>query len=179
MTQFKAIDPKVEVSGAAVLSVVEGMEAFKGTALDILAKHGIVDPKKEGWYLQQSWLDAFREISDGIGPATLRRIGSKIPETALWPPEIKTMEDALASIDVAYHMNHQKGDIGHYRFEKSGKRSGWFLCDNPYPCAFDFGIIKATAYRFSAKDAIPVVKHDDTQPCRQKGGESCTYLISW
>ena len=179
MTQFKAINPKVEVSGAAVLSVVEGIEAFKKTALEILAKHGIADPKKEGWYLQQSWLDAFREISEKIGPATLRRIGTKIPETAMWPSEIKTVEEALASIDVAYHMNHQGGEIGHYRFEKTGKKSGRFLCDNPYPCAFDFGIIKATARRFAGKDAIPVVKHDDTQPCRAKGGESCTYLISW
>lgn len=179
MTQFKAINPKVEVSGAAVLSVVQGMETFRKAALDILAKHGIADPKKEGWYLQQSWLDAFQEISEKIGPATLRRIGSKIPETANWPPEIKTIEDALASIDVAYHMNHRGGEIGHYRFEITGKRSSQFLCDNPYPCDFDCGIIRATVKRFGGKDAMPVVKHDDTHPCRQKGGESCTYLVSW
>jgi len=179
VTQFEAVSPKVEVNGAAVLSVVEGMETFKGTALDILARHGINNPQKEGWYLQQSFLDAFQEIAEKIGPVTLQRIGSKIPETANWPPKIRTIEEALASIDVAYHINHRGGELGRYRFEKTGKKSGLILCDNPYPCAFDFGIIKATAYRFGGKDAMPVVKHDDHQPCRQKGGESCTYIISW
>jgi hypothetical protein len=179
VTQFEAVSPKVEVNGAAVLSVVEGMDTFKKTALDILARHEINNPKKERWYLQQSFLDAFQEIAEKIGPVTLQRIGSKIPETANWPPKIRTIEEALASIDVAYHINHRGGELGRYRFEKTGKKSGRFVCDNPYPCAFDFGIIKATAYRFGGKDAMPVVKHDDTQPCRQKGGESCTYIISW
>ncbi|MCX5859478.1 MAG: hypothetical protein NT056_06225 [Proteobacteria bacterium] len=179
MTQFQAVSPKVEVNGAAVLSVVEGMDTFKKTALDILARHGINNPKKERWYLQQSFLDAFREIAEKIGPVTLKRIGSKIPQTATWPPKIKTVEEALASIDVAYHINHRGGEIGRYRFEKTGKSSGLILCDNPYPCPFDFGLIQATARSFAGKDIIPMVRHDDHQPCRQKGGESCTYLISW
>ena len=179
MAQFKAIAPNVEVCGAAVLSVVEGMEEFHSTALEILAKHGIKNPTKESWYQQQDWLDAFRMISEKIGPATLKAIGNKIPQTALWPPDIKTIEEALASIDVAYHLNHRGGEIGHYRFEKIRENSGRMFCDNPYPCVFDAGIIKSTAVRFSPDDMIVIVLHDDQKPCRQKGAESCTYLISW
>lgn len=179
MAQFKAITANVEVCGAAVLSVAEGMEEFRSIALEILAKHRIHNPTKESWHKQQDWLDAFRLIAEKIGPSTLKAIGSKIPQTALWPPDINTIEEALASIDVAYHLNHRGGEIGHYRFEKTRERSGQMLCDNPYPCAFDAGIIKSTAVRFAPDDVIVIVRHDDKKPCRQKGADSCTYLISW
>jgi hypothetical protein len=179
MAQFKAIVPGVEVCGAAVLSVVEGMDLSQLVALRVLKAHGIVSPKKDSWHSQQAWLDAFQEIAKKVGPATLRRIGTKIPETALWPPAVHTIEDALASIDVAYHMNHRGGEIGHYSFQKTGEESGTMVCGNPYPCAFDSGIIEATARMFAPKGVVTSVKHDDSQPCRQKGGESCTYLITW
>jgi hypothetical protein len=185
--QFKAITPGVEVSGAAVLSVIEGMsrcsdldlmESFRKMAIRMLTKHGIVEPQKDKWYLQQAWLDAFKEISEEIGPATLKMIGEKIPDTALWPSDIETIHEGLASIDVAYHMNHRGGEIGHYIYSSTGKKSGKMVCNNPYPCDFDLGIIKATARRFSPKGITAVVGHDDAGPCRKKGGESCTYRIS-
>jgi len=186
--QFKAREPGVQVSGAAVLSIVEGMmhnsdsslrESLRSMALRMLAKHGIHDIRKDEWYPHQAWLDAFREISEHIGSATLRTIGEKIPETALWPSDIEKIEEGLSSIDVAYHMNHRGGEIGHYRFSATGTRSGKMVCDNPYPCAFDLGIIKATARRFTPKGTVVIVEHDDSEPCRNKGGESCTYRISW
>ena len=179
MVQFKAIVPWVEVNGAAVLSVIEGMEQFRNKALKILEKHGISDPKRDRWYSQQAWLDAFREISEQIGPATLEAIGKKIPDTALWPPNVNTIEEALASIDIAYHYNHRRGEIGNYRFEKTGETSATVTCDNPYPCAFDLGIIKATAAKFASGRVIPSVREDSSRPCRRKGGNSCTYIVTW
>lgn len=179
MPQFKAIVPWVEVKGAAVLSFLEGMGGFRNRALLILERHGIPDPKEDKWYPQQAWLDAFKEISEHIGQATLEAIGKKIPDTAVWPPEVKSLEDSLASIDIAYHLNHRGGEIGHYRFEKTGGTSARIVCDNPYPCSFDLGIIKATATKFASGKVIPTVKHDDSHPCRRKGGNSCTYNITW
>lgn len=179
MAQFKAIVPGVEVCGAAVLSVVEGMDLARTMALRILKAHGITDPTKESWHSQQAWLDAFKEIAENVGPATLRRIGTMIPETALWPPTVRTVADALASIDVAYHMNHRGGEIGHYAFRKTGVKSGEMVCGNPYPCEFDFGIVEATARKFAPPGVPTFVKHDDSQPCRRKGADSCTYRITW
>jgi hypothetical protein len=179
MAQFIAIVPGVEVCGAAVLSVVEGMDLSKAMALRILKAHGITDPTTETWHSQQAWLDSFKEIAEKVGPATLRRIGTKIPETALWPPTVRTVEDALASIDVAYHMNHRGGEIGHYAFQKTGDKSGKMVCGNPYPCEFDFGIVENTARMFAPPGVPAFVKHDDSQPCRKKGADSCTYRITW
>ncbi len=185
--QFKAIEPGVEVSGAAVLSVIEGMtrcsecelmDSFRRMAVKILAKHGIDNPRKHKWYPQQSWLDSFKDISEEIGPGTLKMIGEKIPLTAIWPAEIETLADGLSSIDVAYHMNHRGGEIGHYKYSPTSPKTGVMVCDNPYPCDFDIGIIKATARKFAPEGSKIVVQHDTLKPCRKRNGDSCTYNIT-
>ena len=51
--QFRAFEEGIEVSGRAVMSVVEGMGVFRETALRILEDHGIKDPDPDEWYMQQ------------------------------------------------------------------------------------------------------------------------------
>jgi len=179
VAQFVAFSPAVEVNGQTVLAVVAGMGAFKDIAHEILTDKGIVDPQPGEWYSQQSWLDAYKDVAEKLGAKTLTQIGKSIPENADFPPDIDTIEKALASIDVAYHMNHRGGEIGHYNYTQVDEKSGKIVCDNPYPCDFDFGIITAMARRFSPQGVFADVSHDDTQPCRKKGAETCTYMISW
>ncbi len=179
MTQFRAFSSGVEVNGETVLSVVAGLKKVQETSLKILADNGIVDPQPGQWYPQQAWLNAFKSISNGMGPAALRAIGQQIPVNAQWPPDVDTVEKALASIDVAYHMNHRGGEIGFYHFESVGYRSGKMTCQNPYPSDFDLGIIEATARRFAPEGTYPVVRLDEMAPSRKKGGDACTYWVSW
>jgi hypothetical protein len=180
MAQFIALSPDVEVNGETVYAVVDGMGTFKSVALEILAENGIVDPQPGVWYPQQKWLNAFRKISAVLGANTLFNIGLKIPENANFPPEIQTIEQALKAIDVAYHMNHRNGEIGEYRYQCIGHKSAKMICPNPYPCAFDRGIITSMAKRFKPKDSTMVsVAHDDSAPCRVGGAESCTYIVTW
>jgi hypothetical protein len=179
MALFKAYSPQVQVNGQTVLAIVHGCGAFKDRASAILAQCGLNDPKPGMWYTQQNWLDAFKVISDTIGPTTLLNIGRSIPENADWPPQVNSVETALASIDVAYHMNHRFGEIGHYTFTSTGPNSGKMVCDNPYPCDFDRGIVEAAARKFAKPGSLVKVIHDDSQPCRKKGQNSCTYLVTW
>ncbi|HLA83665.1 MAG TPA: hypothetical protein VJL29_02640 [Thermoguttaceae bacterium] len=194
MAQFVAFKPNVEVNGETVFAVVDGMGLFKSRALQILAQNGIVDPKPGRWYSQQAWLDSFRVISETIGSLTLCAIGRKIPENANFPTDIDSIETALASIDVAYHMNHRlvgkclfdprtgkmSEGIGHYRYDKMGNKKVRMTCNNPYPCEFDRGIIEAMAQRFKPAGCLFVsVKHDDDASCRKKGADSCTYHVEW
>ena len=179
MAMFKAFVPNVEVNGETVLSVVDGMGAFQTQALQILAECGIKDPVAGTWYAQQAWLDAFRRISDSVGPKTLFSIGLKIPEHAKFPPEIQDAHAALAAIDVAYHMNHRHGEIGHYHYQKTGETSAVITGANPYPCDFDRGIVEAMVRKFAPQSRVSAVRHDDKAPCRKKGGESCRYDVSW
>lgn len=179
MAQFKVFTPGVQVNGQTVLSIVEGMGLFKERALRILAENSISNPQPEQWYSQQAWLNAFKTIAETIGQATLYQIGKKIPENAIWPPDIDSIEKALASIDTAYHLNHRGGEIGHYTFTPAADRSGKMVCHNPYPCDFDRGLVEAIARKFAPTGAVVIVKHDDRQPCRKSGAHTCTYLISW
>ena len=178
MAQFKSYSSGVTVNGETVLSVVNGMGSFRDTALDILARHGIKNPQSAQWYNQQAWLDAFQEINQKIGVNTLYKIGLSIPENAKFPPGINDVEKALGSIDVAYHMNHRGGEIGHYGFARLAPTQATMTCRNPYPCDFDRGLIEAVARRFKPAGAMPKVTHNPGQ-CRKTGAESCTYLVSW
>jgi hypothetical protein len=178
MTQFVAFDSNVEVSGAAILSFVAAMGR---QILPVLAKHGITDPQPDQWYPQQAWLDSFRELAQGDFSSTLDlvNIGMKIPQSAIWPPEVQTIKDALASIDAAYHMNHRHGEIGCYRATEVGPREMEILCENPYQCDFDYGIIYGTARLYMPVGGGLIVEHDDEAPCRKRGDDSCTYHVKW
>ena len=179
MAQFVAFEEGVEVNGETVLSIVDG-SVMKDKALKILEKNAIVDPTPGMWYSQQGWLNAFREIADSIGPRTLHAIGLKIPDNANFPPEIDSVHAALGAIDVAYHMNHRFGEIGHYAFEAVDDRSARMICSNPYPCDFDRGIIAAMVMRFMPEGSVLVsVDHEPDSGCRKNGDESCIYTVNW
>ncbi|MBT8225353.1 MAG: hypothetical protein HKP61_23195 [Dactylosporangium sp.] len=163
-----------------MLSIVAGMGAFTSRALKVLAASGIQDPQAGQWYSQQAWLDAFQKLGEQLGPNTLIMIGKTIPENAKFPPNINSIETALASIDKAYHMNHRGGEIGSYKVVSSQPKSARMVCENPYPCDFDRGIVLGTATKYKPATSGAVrVSHDDTQPCRKKGARSCTYQIDW
>jgi len=194
MIQFIAINPKVKVNGETVLSVIEGLGVMKNMAIKILSENNINDPKAGQWYLQQDWLNSFKVIAEKIGPNTLYKIGTFIPKKANFPEDIDTIEKALASLDIAYHMNHQLNDkpmfdnntgeltegIGHYSFHSINPKKAEIVCDNPYPCDFDRGIIDALAQKFKPKNSVmTLVKHDDTKGCRKNGDKSCTYIVTW
>jgi hypothetical protein len=178
MAQFVAIDPNVETNGTTILSVVDGMGA---EILPVLEAHGLVNLDPGDWVPQQQFLDTFREIAEGEYNAmfNLVAIGMKIPDNAVFPPEIDSIVSALHSIDVAYHMNHRNGEIGHYHCQVIGEKQIDLICENPYPCDFDYGIIYSMARRFRPTGSKFLVRHDDQAPCRKKGGDSCTYHVTW
>jgi hypothetical protein len=193
MAQYVAITQLAKVNGETILSVVKGMPHFKEKALRILEEQGIVKPAAGQWYSQQAWLNAFKQIAEGIGEQTLFQIGKQIPHNAQWPPQVDNITKALASIDIAYHMNHQINGkvlfdgatgqmtegIGHYAFEGIDPKSVKITCDNPYPCEFDKGILKGAVEKFKTADINEVVfKHGKTS-CRKNGDHQCIYMIEW
>ncbi len=195
MAQFEPYTKGIEVRGTIIKATVDGMGVFKKAGFEILAEVGFDNPKLDDdhWYSQEKWLQAFRIISDRVGPKTLFNIGTKIIENAVLPP-LNSIEDALSLMDIAaYHMNYRdsKGrilydparnvmseGIGHYKYIKSKKEQNkaMMLCDNPYPCDFDRGIITEFSRRFSP---FSKVVHIDSKPCRKKGADSCSYLVTW
>jgi hypothetical protein len=186
MAEFLSFSSAVEIVGEGVEAFVAGFpQEFRESALEILAKHGIPSPRPGQYYVLQHFLDAMKEIGQKYSDQMLFRVGQQIALHAKLPPDINSLEKSLASIDVAYHMNHRAGEIGNYRYsceENTGRgmNKALMVCANPYPCAFDRGVIEGFAERFKPPQCLDVVvRHDDSRPCRRSGGDSCTYVISW
>ncbi|XXF79092.1 hypothetical protein P2318_04880 [Myxococcaceae bacterium GXIMD 01537] len=197
--QFVPFEEGIEVNGQTVWSIVDGFRAFSVLASTYLLQEGIGSADRNGiavvdhsaWYPQKAWLRAFEKISAQLGDSVLLDIGKAIPRNAVFPPSVKDIHTGIQSIDVAYHLNHRKQGkvmfdvasgrmlegIGHYGYEPVPRQNRIIcVCENPYPCAFDRGIITAMAERF-VPGAVTV--HDDAQPCRKRGASSCTYVVTW
>jgi len=198
--EFQPFESGIEVNGQTVWSIVDGFMLSKATPTRVLLEEGIgtlgpdgvvrIDPA--AWYSQEAWLRAFQKISNALGMQVLLNIGKRIPENAIFPPWVVDVESAIRSIDIAYHLNHRKGGkvmfdlnthemlegIGHYGFERPHPTKPLIVseCRNPYPCAFDRGILSAMARRFAP---TATVVHLDEHVCRRTGAEACTYHVKW
>lgn len=197
--EYLPFEKGIEVNGRTVWAVVDGFSAYALLASEYLLAEGIGEKSADGmvkidrsaWYSQEAWLKAFWRIGERVGDAVLYRIGLTIPKNAVFPEEVKGLREGLRSIDVAYHMNHRKNGrvlydpetgtmtegIGHYGFEDmAGEKVLRSVCRNPYPCAFDRGILTAVAQKH---EGTSIVEHDDSQPCRKQGADQCTYRVTW
>jgi hypothetical protein len=183
MVAYEAFDRDVEINGRTVLTIVEeGMgnfsDAYRERAVTALAEEGITDPEPDEWYPQQAWLNAFETIADELQPHVLDRLGEQIPRIADWPNDFDAVPQGLQSIDEAYQRNHRNGEIGHYRFEHTGDRTGEITCYNPYPCPFDRGLVRGVAKRYAPMDAFVFIEETGAT-CRREGDDTCVYTLHW
>jgi hypothetical protein len=111
MAEFVSFDPNVEVSGQSMLCVVAGMGK---SAKPLLEKYGLDKLEADKWYKLQPILDFYKEISLAKSSLlNLHSTGLKVPDFAVFPPDIDSIQKAMLSLDEAYHMNHRGGEIGH------------------------------------------------------------------
>ena len=197
--QFVPFEDGIEVKGQAVKAVVDGFNNFAVLGSAYLLDEGIGTPTPNGlanldlggWYSQKSWLLCFQQIGKQLGDGLLTQIGMAIPRNAGFPEGVRDIYSGLKALDVAYHLNHRKNGrtmfdletgrmeegIGHYGYEPvPGQRKIISLCETPYPCAFDHGVLTALAHRYESNARVV---HDETKPCRKWRGDRCTYVITW
>ena len=196
--QTWTFEPGIEFSGTMLEAIVEAFKLFPSVAYKRLLNHGIgtlrgkdVVIDRQAWYPIESWLAAFDSFAESVGPRALFQIGQNVPKHAAIPPGINDIVGAIAAVDVGYHMNHRKNGklmfdpatgqitpgIGTYGFKPvPGERKIISVCENPYPCEFDRGILTCFALRF---ERLARVLHDERAPCRRTGGRSCTYIVTW
>lgn len=189
MAQHVPIDPRIEVSGQALRGLFEATKAFLPVINRLFAEQGIAEPRADAWYPISKHLQLLANVAEQVGRHTLLAIGKHITN-AIWPPHIKSVEEVLAAIDIAYHMNHRLNGvtmfdpatgkltegIGHYRYVAEGPRRARMVCNNVYPSEFDRGILIGVTRQFrSTAEAV----RDETQPTRLQGADSCTYIVTW
>ena len=193
------LEPGIEVFGGFVDSVVEAFKLFPSVALKRLANSGIgttnsrgeIIIDRQGWYPLEKWLAAYDDIANTVGPRAIFQIGQQIPKNAVLPPTVTDIHSSIVAVDIGYHMNHRKNGrimfdpatglktkgLGSYGYRPvPNERRIISICENPYPCDFDRGVLGAFATRF---ERLARVQHDDRAPCRKNGAESCTYVIAW
>ncbi|MFB6159688.1 MAG: hypothetical protein ABEJ61_00750 [Haloferacaceae archaeon] len=183
MAQYEAFDRGVEVQGETILAVVDRAlarfsEAYRARGRAALAENGIRDPEPDEWYPQQAWLNTFEALADDLEPHLLDRLGEQIPSVSDWPNGVAGVEEGLRSIDEAYRRNHRGGDIGHYRFERLDERTGRVVCENPYPCPFDRGLVRAVARTYAPVESFVFVEERGDR-CRRDGDDACAYTVTW
>lgn len=185
----------IETKGAAAMAFVVSGTLGSTQRQALLNKHGIGEIKQDSWYDFKSVLNAFKDLSKTVGEMNLFLIGKTVMEQASFPP-MDGLENALRSIDIAYHMNHRKNGqvmfnpstgemqegIGHYTVDKfdEKKREAVMICSTPYPSKFEEGLIVQVVRQFKPKDSLrSKVILDDRKENRNTGGETCTFLIIW
>jgi predicted hydrocarbon binding protein len=195
--EFKAFEPGIELLGQALEFMVAGFRIMPSVGLRILTKHGLVkrgpDGKpafdREGWFPQQAGLDAFKAIYNEVGSYTIFEIGRQLGLQVYCPPAVNDVESVMKWMDVSYHLFHRKDGkimydvatgrmaegIGHYTNERRGDNTIVVTALNPYPCDFDLGIVTGDVERFAPQGRVV---HDDRAPCRKKGADACTYVIT-
>jgi hypothetical protein len=189
----------IQVNGASIYSIVMAIKSFTVLVNDLMVAMKVQTRDASGalmldpnaWYPMDDYLPVYKKIDMLLGGRGLEKVGSYIPQNSVFPPHVKDIHSALGSLDVAFHMNHRKDGrdmfnpatgemlegIGHFTYQPvAGKNEARMVCDNPYPCRLDQGIIKGMAQRFEPQATLT---HDPDQGCRQKGGASCTYVITW
>ncbi|MEO0597979.1 MAG: hypothetical protein AAF126_17855, partial [Chloroflexota bacterium] len=110
MAEYVTRNPDAKVLGAGVISFVASLG---DKIIPILDECGLYPIEAEKWYNQQTVLDAYKKINDE-NFMNLVAVGMSMPDQVPWPPDIESVHDALASIGVAYQMNHQGDNLGGY-----------------------------------------------------------------
>ncbi|MDY7225950.1 hypothetical protein [Hyalangium rubrum] len=190
--EFKGI----EVSGRNVLGLVQAFGQFKSIASQILLAEGLGRKGSDGlvvvdtqsWYPFDAFLRAFARASQQMGDSVLHQIGVSVMKTVEWLPTIKDVKTMMEAMDASYHMQHRKNGrpmwdpttghikegIGHYKWKPRPDGSMEVESNNPYPCAFDKGLLFGGMRRLNATGSI---LHDEMSPCRKKGHASCIYIV--
>lgn len=198
MKNYDSLKP-FQVLGSNIQNILDAFGAFSLLAGKIMLQEHLgtetadgtilFDPDK--WYPLESNLRAIDRIQNEYGSVIIRQMTSALLRNSKFPPAVNSIETGLASVDVAYHMNHarngvplfspatgQMGEgIGHYTCKPvAGKKQ--ILCEvnTPYSCTFDQGLLLAMAHRFQPSATLV---HQNPAQCRNSGHASCTYAVNW
>lgn len=190
--------PSFDVAGASLSTIAEAFRLFPRAGVRHFVRHGLATVDAAGnatidsdrWYPLDPVLDVINEVLAAVGPNTMFEIGRNIPRHAQFPPDISDAFSALASANIAYHMNHRKNGapmfdtatgrmlegIGEFRIV-SGPRARPVIIesDNVYPCELRHGLLTALATRFEPR---AMVDHSRSR-CERRGAPACTYVAKW
>ena len=162
--------------GQSLFPYLRAMPSFVNRSLwRILADLGLDQPEDDGWYPVSVVLDFYDRLLEEYGPHTLFDLGKSIPDIAVFPPDIQTLEQALSMLNTAYNMNHRNGYLGFYKMAHHDveKREISMQCYNPCPADLDRGLLTGLARKYANMARVTI---DTSKP---KVPHETWYLITY
>jgi hypothetical protein len=147
LDRFTAFDPATEVAGFTIIPFVRSMWAED--VEEVFVRYGFDKSEPDAWYLQQKWLDCLTELYKR--PDAQNRmvsVGLKVGVALPFPPEVKTLRQALEFTSVAMDHSHRKGRWGSVTVETIGDTHLRTISFTPYPDDAAYGTNWSIVKRF-------------------------------
>lgn len=155
-TKFQASSPESKANGQVLMPY---LTVLKGSKLHhLIAQYHLDELKPDSFYPQQTVCDMQRQMHEEMGlfSGELVSIGITSVETIGFPPEVKTVEDALGMLQQIYQMIHrsvppEEGWI----FKQVTENTLKIYFNSPYEPFAAYGYIYSIVNRFkpTGKDA--------------------------
>ena len=153
---YVSFDSAAEINGDTIRGILAAFQ-IPQQAGALLAKHGLpAQPELGVWYSMQAWLNVLGDLESSYGEQTVYAAGLQIIHHSLWPPTVRTLAEALGTLEEVRRANMRGGYIGYYRVEAQSPRAVRVVCSNPSPDAFDHGLLTGLARKFKPPGAVRV-----------------------
>lgn len=188
-----------QVLGANIQNILDAFGAFSLLAGKIMVQENLGTESADGtilfdpnrWYPLEGNLRAIERIQNEYGSVIIRQMTAALLRNSKFPPSVINIESGLASVDVAYHLNHAHNGMPLFSLEtgRMGEGIGNYTCkpvagkkqilcevSSAYSCTFDQGLLLAMAHRFQP---MATLVHQNPAQCRNNGFSACTYSVTW
>lgn len=123
---------------------------------------------------------AFYLVEVRIGPNSALHAGEKIYSTMPWPPQVKSIADALRFTETAYFESHLKSPrerAGGWRVELEEPTRMVLVDATPYPCSVNEGVVAGICRAFSRYK--PAYEMLEPEKAKRRGGAVTRYAIAF
>ncbi len=123
---------------------------------------------------------AFYLVEKRIGPNSVRAAGERIYSTMPWPPQVKSLADALRFTEVAYFESHLRAPrerAGGWRVESEQAGVTVLVDDSPYPCNVNEGVVAGICRAFGKQK--PSYRILDAARAKRAGGVATHYEVTF
>jgi hypothetical protein len=175
---FEAGTPQAEVIGQTMLAFSENLRA--DAVVPILEKHGLSNIDPDRWYSHQLWMDVLNDMAESLGgeaSSAFVAFGKQVVQSAVMPPEIQTIPDALNALHAIHHANLRNvPEAEGYSLEVVGDKHYIVYHNTPNPDDAIYGFLWGLAARFKGPgETFRVHKIDNPDPSRSRSAFEVTW----
>ncbi|HML21219.1 MAG TPA: hypothetical protein PKD09_06210 [Aggregatilinea sp.] len=174
-------DPKAEISGASLSSILENSQG--GDMRALAAKFGLEDIRADAWYPLQKALEFWDELSNHPNlMSNLVATGLAIVDNALVPEGLAgaSFEDWVKGWDAHYQANFRNADVGHKSAVKVSPGHYMIVLDGTViPDDLEYGVLYGFARRLLPSSSEFTVWYDENETPMDEGGDRTILHVEW